>query len=687
MSKKNKYKTTQLSDNIQMVTLAINVAPTMRLDHGKGIIKYGLKNDYPEYLINLTLNSPSHGAIVNGKARYLSGVNIKPKDVNPLAEAWLKQIKAHDLIKRLDVDEVISGMEYILVNPNVLGQPVEFKHLDFAKCRISACFTKVHYSEDWSDLMRNPVDCYPIWYEGITVSAVMIYKRYTPSAKKLDSTYGKPEWMAATMDIDTDCEVNTFFNSLVKNNFSAGTIVTIFSGKIPQNKQDEIKGQLINDGTGSENAGRTSFVFAAEGAKGAEVATLNANDLDKQYQEVSKRNLQNILIGHGVSGVLFKLATEGALGQRNELIEAHELFLNEYVKPKQERRLKWLTDMFKLRTGQIVEFEFEQVQPIGLELPLDNQNIINALNAKDPNIITNYIIEKYGIKLPENLDANGQPVIVKEAAVVNDNLKSLTGREYQGMLRIVRDFDKGKTTRQQAVMLLKSGYGLTDIEAAQFLNENDEDPNTVNQCVHLSEQDSKFYTLFSKYAHDINTEDEVLDVEYMDGTQVNFAETLAVTDVRNAILNELKETPGISPLDIAKKLDIEVSKVNSTIKWLESKSLIAISGNGFAPTKKAIKEGITKTEIYTEYTYQLRPELKGKRPLLIPTSHEFCIEMVNLTRNKALTYEAIDKLSNDFGMNAWEFKGGFTGVKGSTEVKPWCNHVWQGETKIRKVKA
>ena len=133
MSKKNKYKTTQLSDNIQMVTLAINVAPTMRLDHGKGIIKYGLKNDYPEYLINLTLNSPSHGAIVNGKARYLSGINIKPKEPNPLAEAWLKQIKAHDLIKRLDIDEVISGMEYILVNPNVLGQPVEFNHLDFAK--------------------------------------------------------------------------------------------------------------------------------------------------------------------------------------------------------------------------------------------------------------------------------------------------------------------------------------------------------------------------------------------------------------------------------------------------------------------------------------------------------------------------------------------------------------------------
>ena len=58
--------------------------------------------------------------------------------------------------------------------------------------------------------------------------------------------------------------------------------------------------------------------------------------------------------------------------------------------------------------------------------------------------------------------------------------------------------------------------------------------------------------------------------------------------------------------------------------------------------------------------------------------------MVNLTRKKALSYDAIQNLNNDLGEDAWNFRGGF--YTDGTETTPWCRHVWLGTTKIRKVK-
>lgn len=697
--KKQEYVTKQLSDNIYMVTLAVNTSPVNKIDRNKKIITSGAKNDFFSYLIDLHSNSTVHGAIVNGKARYLSGIKIKPKEPNPAAEEWLKKANDkesfYEYLQKMDMDEVLSGNEYCLVHPNIIGTPVQFHHLGFAMCRVTECRTQVAYSEDWTDTMRFPISYYPIWKEGMTESAIMVYKRYSPVAKKLDGVYGKPEWIQCLLDVDTECELSTNFNSLVKNNWSVGTIVTIFSGKIPKDKQDAIKSDLLGEGTGTENAGKTVFAFANENGKGAEISRLNANDMDKQYQEVAKRNLQNILIGHSVSGALFKVKVGDTAWTRSDLVEAHELFIKEYVKLKQVRRLNWLKYMYKLRTGQECEFEYEQVETIGIELPLDNQIVVDALNSVSPKIIADYVIEKYNIKIPETLDANGNVVpentIVQEST--NKNITDLKGRQYQGMLRIVRDYDKQKVTRQQAVMLLKSGFGMTDEQAAEFLNENDEDPTDDPAKTQLADQEkySKFLTLLSSYAHDINLDDEVLDVEYIDHDKVHLA--TAVTDVRNAILDKLKDDPFLLEKDLAKEIGVDEGVIKESIKWLSDKKLIDIGEGAFTPTEKAIdrETGATKTKIYTEYTYDLAPGVSyATHPnrisdKLLSTSHQFCKDAVAMTATKALTFEAINNMTNDFGENAWQFRGGLTGKKGGG-VKVWCNHQWKGTTKISKIK-
>ena len=46
------------------------------------------------------------------------------------------------------------------------------------------------------------------------------------------------------------------------------------------------------------------------------------------------------------------------------------------------------------------------------------------------------------------------------------------------------------------------------------------------------------------------------------------------------------------------------------------------------------------------------------------------------------TFEQIDSMSNDFGENAWDYRGGFTNKKGKIDID--CNHSWYAETRQRK---
>ncbi len=57
----------------------------------------------------------------------------------------------------------------------------------------------------------------------------------------------------------------------------------------------------------------------------------------------------------------------------------------------------------------------------------------------------------------------------------NDVLTNLTGRQLQGIQRIVRKYNQGQLTYEQAAILLKSGFGFNDIEAGLWLTTPEEE--------------------------------------------------------------------------------------------------------------------------------------------------------------------------------------------------------------------
>jgi hypothetical protein len=74
---------------------------------------------------------------------------------------------------------------------------------------------------------------------------------------------------------------------------------------------------------------------------------------------------------------------------------------------------------------------------------------------------------------PTVIDTPVTPVEA-EAIPVNENIKGLKGREYQGLLRIVREYNKEKITRQQAMQMLMSGFGLSQEDCIAWLGEEEQ---------------------------------------------------------------------------------------------------------------------------------------------------------------------------------------------------------------------
>jgi hypothetical protein len=212
--------------------------------------------------------------------------------------------------------------------------------------------------------------------------------------------------------------------------------------------------------------------------------------------------------------MLFGVKTEGQLGGRAEMVESYEIFKATYIEDRVqriERSVNYLAS-FNGVTGlklQPTEPISEQLSEVGLlqiatkdelrekaGLPiLETEElggarlVADAINALSP-LVANKVLESMspneiralaalppkaeGEALPE---ATGAALPVGEQQLTNGVLRSLSGREYQGMMRVVRQFSQGKLSKEQASLMMKNAYGLNDEECDIMLG-IDEDPAT-----------------------------------------------------------------------------------------------------------------------------------------------------------------------------------------------------------------
>jgi hypothetical protein len=200
--------------------------------------------------------------------------------------------------------------------------------------------------------------------------------------------YPLPEYEAGKTSIETDIECGFFHLNNVKGGFSAGTMVTFFNGAIEnEEEQSEVDRAFKRKATGTDNAGEVLMNFQMPNTTPPDIKSLRSNDLDKQYEQLSKDVMTKTLVAHRVSnGLLFGIKETNGIGgnTRSEFDLAWEHFCNTYVKPRQQEECEdanYLLSLYGI-TGEPLELVV--LDPIGVELTTDTIfRYLDVESAKD----------------------------------------------------------------------------------------------------------------------------------------------------------------------------------------------------------------------------------------------------------------------------------------------------------------
>jgi DNA-binding Lrp family transcriptional regulator len=553
---------------------------------------------------------------------------------------------------------------------------------------------------------------------------ILFYKVPFLSVVEFEDLYPVPNYRSVIQDIETDIEITNFHYSNLKNGMSASSIVSLFNGEPEPEERKKIAKLFKNHHTGSSNAGKFLLNFVDKGGTPADIKNITTSDMDKMFELLAKRLQQNIFTGHKFDPILGGIMQEGQLGGAKEILEKFDKFMKTYVQYRQQIHLELIKMIGALNGVNLDQLEVKQVSPISFS-KLDPQvigfltpdeirdelgllpkevtassgatAIRDALNTMSPLVATK-VLEAMtpdevralaGLKAVTTnpLDDNGMPVVSQQdTSMVNSNLSNLTGRQYQGLMRIVRDYDKGKLNKEQALLMMSSGYGLSRDEAMTFLNIADEDGQAFN-----SDKALLIESLFEKYAIDDNTEDEIISEEFVhikdrtDALENEFkaVRKFAADNTQSQVLELLKGDPTLTAEKIAKQLGLEKEAVNKILETLVKEEAI-ILGDVISVTPKGLerKAANVEYETYTVYQYVTRPDVPEAE-----SSRSFCKRLLKLSNDgKRWTKDAIDNISNALGENAWTYRGGFYTNPDTLETTPYCRHCWKSVTKTRRKK-
>ena len=693
-------------------------------------VSYGVENDYPNYLLNLYRRSAKHNAIVNGKVGYIVGKGWTAENETPAAKAFIDSPtfpnaydSMNDLTQKLALDMEIYNGFACEVTWSRGGGIAEICHVDFHRVRADKD-EKMFFVYDWYDEygvrqfpQLNQIEQIPAFDPENRIGKQLFYYRVYSAGVKV---YPLPEYLGGTAYIELDVEIANFHVNNIKNNFWGSYLINFPNGIPTPEESDAIERQMKMKFGGTDNAGRFLVNFSDSPETKPELTPLTPSDLDKQFDILNKTVQQEIFVAHRVtSPMLFGVKTEGQLGGRAEMIESYEIFKATYVEDRVqriERGINYLAS-FNGVTGlklqptepiaeQLTEMALLQIatkdelrEKAGLPV-LETEElggarlVADAINALSP-LVANKVLESMspneiralaalppkaeGEALPEDAATGSALPPVGEQQLTNGVLRSLSGREYQGMMRVVRQFTQGKLSKEQASLMMKNAYGLNDEECNIMLG-IDDDPATE-----FSADLDKFEEVAMQFGVDADGY-QVLRSKPVRFEADNslFAEFMEVEPENKAldkkILAEIKRTKKVDADAISRRLDAPLEKVSERIEYLISKGQVTIQDRVARIADTPDTEAEEAFEI--RYKYDLRPELKGSEPIIIDGSRDFCRTLVRL--NKLYTRQDIDQMSTIMGYSVWDRRGEWYTLPGTDISRPSCRHIWQQQIVVRK---
>jgi hypothetical protein len=593
--------------------------------------------------------------------------------------------------------EIFNGFA-VAVTWSKLGTIAKMEHVPFEKIRVDK-EEKMFQVADWynDDMMQlfpkvGDIEKIPAFDPENRLGKQLFYYRVYAAGVK---HYPLPEYIGGNAWIEADVQVANFHNNNLRNNFWGGYLINFNNGIPTPEEQGDIERQIKRKFSGTDNAGRFVVTFNDEAANAPTLEPLTPSDMDKQFEVLNKSIQQEIFIAHRVTNpMLFGVKTEGQLGGRNELVEAYELFKATYVNDrvrKVERMINYLGSFNGVEGMELIPVEpiTERLSEQAL-LQIMTQDELREKAGLQP-------LEKPADVVGPNPQPDEQPQAV-EALQSNDNIKKLSGREYQNLMRIVRQYMQDKITLEMARTMLSAGFGLSSqeidtmlgVQAQEFSEpqwgqEDDEDYGWGDEEFKVLEVVASKFGCHADDYHVMHSKPMRFDTNIDENIRLAFAELgeeekeldLKIEAYRkknrDASVEEMAKEFGVSKAKVAKRVAYLITKDRYPI----SRAVDKIAEQNLPKNVKEVAEPVL--EVRYKYAWATGFSNKDKG-----SSREFCKVMLDLAgQGKVYTREDIDGISAIMGYSVWNRRGGWYHTPSGVN-RPQCRHVWEQQLVIRK---
>lgn len=334
-----------------------------------GWVNFGVKNDYPQTIIDLNSKSPVNKAIVESTVTYICGKGVKDSNLdakgiagrpNP-TDTW------DDVIERIAKDYKLFGGFYWQVILNKDSKTVSIYHQDFSTVR-AGNISKTGNPEtfkiaaDWNKVggKNKPIelDAWPGIDEAKPETAYLFhYWDYEPGLP----IYSVPGWHASTEYVKADGILAVFYNNSINNGFTPSVVINMPSNP-DEDKKAAFQKQMENAFGGAKGASSIVILWGESDEVKPGITPFNASANADIYNNIEAIIFQKIISAHRLaSPTLAGVSGGGNLsGNAAEIIDAYVLYnytVIEKLRNKILEKLNLFTAINKTRKLVIDELD------------------------------------------------------------------------------------------------------------------------------------------------------------------------------------------------------------------------------------------------------------------------------------------------------------------------------------------
>ena len=330
------------SSNIRVIELAQIDTDYPIQSKNRRFVNYGNTNQYPEFLLDLYLYSPTNNAVIAATSQMIAGGGIEVSDetASPLAATELAALLTTEKIVKTAFNLKTYG--YAVWKVTTTDKIINVEPQDSGDWRsgIKDENDNVHewwYSDDWSSSTgKHKPEPIPV-FKQFTTDTTEVLILHIPM---LGFDYYPPvDYTGGVASIQLEGEICEFHLSAIQNGLNPGSVLNFNNGVPPDEEQDAIELKVKRKFAGSSKAGKFLLSFNDNKDNATTVESLAITDIDKQYVFLSKETTSKILISHRVTTpLLFGIRGDGGgLGNNaDELKDSYILYYDTVVQPYQQ---------------------------------------------------------------------------------------------------------------------------------------------------------------------------------------------------------------------------------------------------------------------------------------------------------------------------------------------------------------